>query len=85
MILGSFSSAKDAHAAAESIKGIHCTENFPGQNCVDWTKKAVQHLHDAGHVDAAHHAAFNAHYDAHAGNVRAATSTPANKKAAGSK
>jgi hypothetical protein len=80
MILGNLASAKDAHAAAESIKGIHLTNHFPGENCVDWTKKAVQHLHENGYIDAAHRDTFNAHYDTHQGNVRATTSTAGNIK-----
>jgi len=78
MILGSFPNAAAAHAAAESIKGVHCTAPFPGQNCVDWTKAAVTQLHNEGHIDATHKNAFMDHYNTHAGNVRTTTGTPAN-------
>ena len=79
MILGSFSNAAAAKAAAESLKGIHCQQAFPTENCVDWTKKAVQKLHDDGHIDAAHKNTFMTHYDTHAATVRATTNTEANK------
>jgi len=85
MVLGSFESASHAKAAMESLKGIHCKAAFPGENCVDWTKKAVDHLHANGHIDAAHHTQFTNHYNTHAANVRTTTGTAANKAAAGHK
>jgi len=85
MILGSFPNAAKAKEAADSLHGVHCHQTFPGENCVDWTKKAVEHLHTAGHIDATHKAAFMAHYDAHASTVRTNTNTKANRDAAGHK
>jgi len=82
MILGSFNSHDDAKKAAKSIKGIKCDSKFPEQNCVDWTKKAVDKLHADGHINAADHQKFMTHYDAHAEKVRKATSTAENKAAA---
>ena len=79
MILGSFPNAAAAHAAAESIKGIHCNAPFPGQNCVDWTKAAVTKLHNEGHIDQANHNKFMDHYNEHAETVRANTGTAENK------
>jgi len=78
MILGSFPNAPAAHAAAASIKGIHCTAQFPGENCVDWTKNAVTKLHNEGHISTANKNTFMAHYDTHAPTVRANTGTAAN-------
>jgi len=82
MILGSFNSHGDAKKAAESLKGIKCDSKFPGQNCVDWTKHAVDKLHADGHINAADHQKFTNHYNTHAENVRKATSTTENKAAA---
>ena len=81
-VLGSLPSAKDARAAAKSLKGIKCRNQFPDHNCVDWTKKAVDHLHAQGHIDATKHAEFMDHYNTHQANVRAATSTAENKHGA---
>jgi hypothetical protein len=78
MILGSFGNAAAAHAAAESIKGIHCSQPYPGQNCVDWTKNAVAKLHSEGHISNDKKAEFDAHYAKHAETVRAKTGTAAN-------
>jgi len=84
MILGSnIKSAAEAKAVAESLKGIHCEHPFPGQNCVDWTKHAVEKLHTDGHIDTAHKNAFMDHYNTHAETVRTNTGTPGNKEAAG--
>ena len=80
MILGSFKSAGHAKAAAESLKGIHCEHPFPAENCVDWTKKAVQKLHDDKHITTERKDAFMAHYNKHAETVRAKTGTADNKK-----
>jgi len=82
MILGSFHTHDDARRAAESLKGIKCDGKFPGQNCVDWTKKAVDKLHTDGHISAAHHQAFTNHYNTHAEAVRAKTNTHDNRSAA---
>ena len=82
MILGSFNSHGDAKKAAESLKGIKCTSTFPGQNCVDWTKHAVEKLHTDGHISADHKKAFMDHYNTHAETVRKTTSTAENKAAA---
>jgi len=78
MILGHFTSGAKAKEAAKSLKDIHCTEKFPGENCVDWTKQAVVKLHADGHISDEHKAAFLKHYEDHAGNVRTTTGTPAN-------
>jgi len=86
MILGSnIKSAGDAKKVAESLKGLHCTNPFPGENCVDWTKQAVEKLHADGHIDTAHKDAFMTHYNTHAPTVRTTTGTAANKAAAGVK
>ena len=82
MILGSFNNHADAHRAAQSLTGLKCDGKFPGHNCVDWTKKAVEKLHADGHIDAAHKDHFMAHYNAHAENVRAKTNTHENRAAA---
>jgi len=79
MILGSFENAAAAHAAAASIKGIHCEHPFPGQNCVDWTKNAVAKLHGEGHISNDKKAEFDAHYTQHAPGVRSTTDTPENR------
>jgi hypothetical protein len=79
MILGSFPNAASAHAAAESLKGIHCTEKYPGHNCVDWTKAAVAKLHEDKHIKDDKKAEFDAHYTQHAATVRAKTDTAANR------
>ena len=84
-ILGSFNSAGDAKAAAESLKGLKCKSHFPGENCVDWTKQAVQHLHANGHISKEKHDHFMAHYDAHQAAVRAKTDTAHNRHEAGHK
>jgi hypothetical protein len=85
MVLGSFKTAGDAKKAAESLKGIKCTSSFPGQNCVDWTKHAVDKLHADGHISEAKKNEFTAHYNKHEATVRKTTGTAANKKAAGHK
>ena len=85
MILGSFDNAPAAKAAVDKLKGIHCTGTFPGQNCVDWTKMAVNKLHADGHISDDKKAEFMAHYDHHAPTVRGNTGTAANKAAAGHK
>jgi len=82
MILGSFHSHDDAKKAAESLAHIKCDSKFPGQNCVDWTKHAVDKLHADGHINAADHQKFTAHYNEHAETVRKNTSTPENRAAA---
>ena len=82
MILGNFNNHDDAKKAAESLKGVSCTSKFPGQNCVDWTKHAVEKLHTEGHISEAHKDEFMAHYEKHAKNVREKTDTPKNRRAA---
>jgi hypothetical protein len=74
MILGSnIKSAGDAKKIAESLKGLHCEHPFPGENCVDWTKKAVEKLHADGHIDTAHKDQFMEHYNTHEATVRTNT------------
>jgi len=82
MILGSFHNHDDAKKAAESLKGIKCDTKFPRQNCVDWTKHAVDKLHADGHINVANHQAFTNHYNEHAETVRKDTNTPENRAAA---
>jgi len=82
MILGTFADHHAAKTAAESLKGIKCDGKFPGHNCVDWTKHAVDKLHADGHINAADHHAFTTHYNTHAETVRSNTNTHENRSAA---
>ena len=83
MILGSFNNVGDVKKAAESIKHLKCHNQFPGENCVDWTKKAVEKLHADKHISDAHKDHFMTHYNTHQADVRKNTATAANKAAAG--
>ena len=49
-ILGGFefNSAGEVKAAAESLKGLKCKNTYLHENCVDWTKQAVNHLREKG-------------------------------------
>lgn len=84
-ILGSFNNAGDAKAAAESLKGIKCDNHFPDENCVDWTRQAVQHLHANGHISKEKHDQIIAYHDTHQAAVRAKTDTAHNRQEAGHK
>ena len=85
LILGKFNNVGEAAKAAESLEGLKCTKHFPGENCVDWTKQAVQHLHANKHISKESHDQFMTIYDAHQADVRAKTNTADNKHAAGHK
>ena len=85
MILGSVTGAANAKNLAQSLTGLKCQKKFPTENCVDWTKQAVDHLHASGHISAADHAKFTNHYNPHQATVRSNTATAANIKNAGHK
>jgi len=82
-ILGQFNSAKEAKAAARSLTHLRCTNGYPHENCVDWTRQAVNRLHQQGHIDAAHHDMFTNIYNNHEATVRANTDTHENRINAG--
>jgi len=79
-VFGKFESAAHAEAAAKSIKGINCEHPFPHQNCVDFTKNAVEKLHKDGHINDDRKNEFMKHYNDHAETVRKNTGTAANIK-----
>jgi hypothetical protein len=82
-ILGQVNSERDARAIASSLRGIHCQNQYPAHNCVDWTKAAVDHLHQQGHIHPQTHAQFTQLYNQHQANVRANTNTHEARVAAG--
>jgi hypothetical protein len=74
-ILGTFNNAKQAKAAARSLRHLHCTNQYPHENCVDWTTQAVQRLHQQGHIGNAGYTHFANLYNYHQGAVRVNTNT----------
>jgi hypothetical protein len=84
-ILGSYTDRASAKAAAVSIAGIKCKKPYPEHNCVDWTKKAIDHLHAKGDINEEKHKQFTDLYNAHQADVRKKTNTAENRKAAGVK
>jgi len=82
-ILGDIENHDKAKTASESIKGIKCTQKFPGSNCVDWTNDAVKKLHADGHIKDMGKERFSALHDQHAENVKKKTSTWKNRYNAG--
>jgi len=82
-ILGQVNSERDARAVAASLRGIRCQNQYPNHNCVDWTRTAVNHLHNTGHITQQGHQQFTQIYDQHQANVRAMTNTHEARVAAG--
>jgi len=86
-VIGEFKSHADAERAMTSLQNIHLKDAYPKQNCVDWTKHAVDHMAANGHMTSHSNgvAEFNKIHSANKDAVRAKTGTAANKKAAGVK
>jgi len=86
-VIGEFKSHADAERAMKSLHDVKLHEAYPQQNCVDWTKHAVDHMVEHGHMTSHSNgvAGFNAIHAANKDTVRTNTGTAANKKAAGSK
>ena len=82
LILGSLK-ANDAKEAAKSLEDIKCTGMFPAQNCVDWTRIAVDHLHQQKHISDSNHAHFMDIYNTHQGEVRKRTDTAVTREGVG--
>ena len=86
-VIGEFKSHADAERAMKSLHTVKLDKPYPQENCVDWTKKAVDHMVANGHMTSHSNgvAGFNNIHDTNKDAVRQTTGTKANKKAAGSK
>ena len=82
--IAQFPSQSKALAAMRDVKNnVKLDQQFPHENCVDFTCKAVKHMADNGHIPQANHDTFKQHYDAQKDAVRANTNTAGNRKKAG--
>jgi hypothetical protein len=79
-ILGNFRDHESAKAAVEKIKQFKCTDPYPGHNCVDFTKQAIDHLHAEKHIGDTEHEHFTKLYNDHKDTVRENTNTADNRK-----
>lgn len=76
--LGSFRDRPSAKTAAQSLLKFKCKNPYPKDNCVDWTKPAVDHLHAQGPIEEEDHNHFTDLYNAHKEAVRKKTNITAN-------
>jgi len=77
-ILGKFhGNDNQAKILAESLKALQLTKEYPKENCVDWTKMAVNHLHAEQHITDEGHKLFTDIHDEHHEAVRKATAKKA--------
>jgi len=86
-VIGEFKSHADAERAMESFHNVKLHQPYPKENCVDWTKKAVDHM-VSNNLMTSHSNGVQGFHNIHDTNkdtVRATTATKANKKEAGSK
>jgi len=79
-ILGSYKDHKSAKAAAHSLTQFKCQKQYPADNCVDWTKKAIDHLHAKKQIDDDKHKHFTEIFEANKDTVRKNTNTVDNRK-----
>lgn len=86
-VIGEFKSHADAERAMASLHGVKLSKPYPQENCVDWTKKAVDHMVANGHMTSHSNGVqgFNTIHNENKDTVRKNTGTKSNKKAAGSK
>jgi hypothetical protein len=77
------SQSKALTAMRDAQKNVKMNGQFPHDNCVDFTCKAVQHMATNNHIPQSDADAFRQHYDNQKDAVRAKTNTAENRKAAG--
>jgi len=79
-ILGDIKDRKTAKKLAKSLtKKFKCKQAFPDDNCVDWTKQAIDHLHDKKHISDEKHEHFTKLFNDHQAAVRDKTNTETNR------
>ena len=78
-ILGDIRDGTQAKALAESLTQFKCEKQYPEHNCVDWTKKAIDHLHEKGVIEDDKHEHFTKLYEDNQATVREKTNTAPNR------
>jgi len=78
-ILGDIKDRKTAKRIAKSLKIFKCEKPYPDHNCVDWTKQAIDHLHEKKVINDEKHQEFTNLYNDHQDAVRKKTDTDANR------
>jgi hypothetical protein len=82
--IAQFRSKAKAMAAMKDVhENVKLTGQFPHENCVDFTCKAVQHMATNNRIPQTAADDFKAHYDTHQEAVRTMTNTEENRKNAG--